>query len=50
MSITDVGAAEIRGHVVLTDKPGIGAEVKAEVDRTFIRPGTSYFRERPYVP
>ena len=35
------------GHVVLTDKPGIGLEVNDEVARTFIRPGTSYFGERP---
>ena len=35
------------GHVVLTDKPGIGLEVNDEVARTFVRPGTEYFGERP---
>src|SRR3954462_12842265 len=33
------------GHVVLTDKPGIGIEVNDEVARRFVRPGTQYFGE-----
>jgi len=35
------------GHVVLTEKPGIGLEVNDEVARTYVRPGTEYFGERP---
>ena len=35
------------GHVVLTDKPGIGLEVNDEVARRYVRPGTEYFGERP---
>ena len=35
------------GHVVLTDKPGIGLEVNDEVARRYVRPGTLYFGERP---
>jgi len=35
------------GHVVLTDKPGIGLEVNDEVARRCVRPGTDYFGERP---
>ncbi len=33
------------GHVVLTDKPGIGIEVNDEVARRYVRPGTQYFGE-----
>jgi L-alanine-DL-glutamate epimerase-like enolase superfamily enzyme len=35
------------GHVVLTDKPGIGIEFNDEVAQTYVRPGTEYFGERP---
>src|SRR5215212_9788886 len=35
------------GHVVLTEKPGIGLEVNDEVARTYVRPGTEYFGEHP---
>jgi galactonate dehydratase len=35
------------GHVVLTDKPGIGIEVNDEVARNYLRPGTELFGERP---
>ena len=35
------------GHVVLTDKPGIGLEVNDEVARTFVRPGTEYLASAP---
>ena len=35
------------GHVVLTDKPGVGLEVNDEVARQYLRPGTELFGERP---
>jgi L-alanine-DL-glutamate epimerase-like enolase superfamily enzyme len=35
------------GHVVLTDKPGIGLEVNDEVAREYVRPRTEYFGEFP---
>jgi galactonate dehydratase len=33
------------GHVVLTDKPGLGLEVNDEALRPFLRPGTTLFGE-----
>jgi galactonate dehydratase len=35
------------GHVVLTDKPGIGLEVNDEALAKYLRPGTTLFGERP---
>lgn len=35
------------GHVVLTDKPGIGVEVNDEALLKYLRPGTTLFGERP---
>ncbi len=35
------------GHVVLTDKPGIGVEVNDEALLKYLRPGTILFGERP---
>lgn len=36
-----------QGHVVLTDKPGIGVEVNDEALAKYLRPGTTLFGERP---
>ena len=36
-----------QGHVVLTDKPGIGVEVNDEALLKYLRPGTTLFGERP---
>ena len=35
------------GHVVLTDKPGIGLEVNDEALVKYLRPGTTLFGEHP---
>jgi galactonate dehydratase len=35
------------GHVVLTDRPGIGLEVNDEALRPYLRPGTQLFGEHP---
>ena len=35
------------GHVVLTDKPGIGIDVNDEALAKYLRPGTTLFGERP---
>ncbi len=36
-----------QGHMVLTDKPGIGVEVNDEALLKYLRPGTTLFGERP---
>jgi len=36
-----------QGHVVMTDKPGIGVEVNDEALLKYLRPGTTLFGERP---
>jgi galactonate dehydratase len=35
------------GHVVLTDRPGLGVEVNDEALRPYLRPGTQLFGETP---
>lgn len=35
------------GHVVLTDRPGIGVEVNDDALARYLRPGTELFAERP---
>jgi galactonate dehydratase len=35
------------GHVVMTDKPGIGIDVNDEALAKYLRPGTTLFGERP---
>lgn len=49
LTIQDQPAIQ-NGHVVLTDKPGIGLEVNDEVAREYVRPGMEYFGERPKLP
>jgi len=35
------------GHVVLTDRPGVGLDVNDEALARFLRPGTRLFAEHP---